>query len=42
VMLGLIGDDHRLQQLSENIKHLGIPDASERIVAEVLKLAESK
>jgi UDP-N-acetylglucosamine--N-acetylmuramyl-(pentapeptide) pyrophosphoryl-undecaprenol N-acetylglucosamine transferase len=41
-MLGLIGDDRAMRQLSENIKKLGIPDASERIAAEVLKLATSK
>ena len=40
-MLDLMGDENRQQQLSDNIKPLGITDASERIAAEVTKLIES-
>ena len=40
-MLELMEDDQKLRQLSENIKQLGIPDASERIAAEIIKLAEN-
>ncbi|MCP4314090.1 MAG: undecaprenyldiphospho-muramoylpentapeptide beta-N-acetylglucosaminyltransferase [Bacteroidetes bacterium] len=41
-MLELLGDDGRQQELSENIKQLGITNAAERIAAEVTKLMETK
>jgi UDP-N-acetylglucosamine--N-acetylmuramyl-(pentapeptide) pyrophosphoryl-undecaprenol N-acetylglucosamine transferase len=37
-MIELMGDEEQQKQLSDNIKSLGIADASERIAAEVLKL----
>jgi UDP-N-acetylglucosamine--N-acetylmuramyl-(pentapeptide) pyrophosphoryl-undecaprenol N-acetylglucosamine transferase len=40
-MLDLLGDENRQQQLSNNIKQLGITDAAERIAAEVIKLIET-
>ena len=41
-MLDLMDDENRQQQLSNNIKQLGITDAAERIAAEVTKLIEKK
>lgn len=38
IMLELMDDDNHKKELSKNIKLLGIPDASKRIAAEVLKL----
>jgi UDP-N-acetylglucosamine--N-acetylmuramyl-(pentapeptide) pyrophosphoryl-undecaprenol N-acetylglucosamine transferase len=40
-MLELAADESRQRQLSENIKKLGIPDASSRIASEVIKLIET-
>ncbi|TFH27030.1 MAG: undecaprenyldiphospho-muramoylpentapeptide beta-N-acetylglucosaminyltransferase [Bacteroidia bacterium] len=42
LMLGLMGDDKLKEELCTNIKQLGIPDASQRISAEVLKILEEK
>ena len=41
-MLELLDDVKKQQELSENIKKLGISDAAERIAAEVTKIMESK
>jgi UDP-N-acetylglucosamine--N-acetylmuramyl-(pentapeptide) pyrophosphoryl-undecaprenol N-acetylglucosamine transferase len=41
-MLGLLEDEMAREQLSENIKHLGIADAAERIAAEVQKILPGK
>ena len=41
-MLELMEDDKLKEELSANIKLLGIPDASQRIAAEVLKILEEK
>jgi UDP-N-acetylglucosamine--N-acetylmuramyl-(pentapeptide) pyrophosphoryl-undecaprenol N-acetylglucosamine transferase len=40
-MLGLLDDQERRKELSGEIKKLAIPDASERIAAEVGKIIES-
>ena len=39
-MLGLMADEKQCSELSENIKQLGIPDASQRIAGEVYKILE--
>ena len=41
-MLELLDDQKKQQELSENIKKLGITNAAERIAAEVTKLMETK
>lgn len=41
-MLWLMEDEHLKEELSTNIKQLGIPDASQRIADEVLKILEEK
>jgi len=41
-MLGLLEDEKRQQELSGNIRKLGISDAAERIAAELIKLREAK
>ncbi|MFO7668873.1 MAG: undecaprenyldiphospho-muramoylpentapeptide beta-N-acetylglucosaminyltransferase [Bacteroidales bacterium] len=41
-MLELLDDEKKQQELSENIKKLGITNAAERIAAEVTKLMETK
>lgn len=41
-MLGLMENVEEQKRLSENIKQLGIADASQRIAAEVLKIVEQK
>ena len=37
-VIDLMKDESRLKQLSANIKKLGLPDSSERIVDEIYKL----
>jgi UDP-N-acetylglucosamine--N-acetylmuramyl-(pentapeptide) pyrophosphoryl-undecaprenol N-acetylglucosamine transferase len=41
-MLAMVGNEKQQQELSKNIKQLGITDASSRIAAEVVKLIESQ
>ena len=41
-MLELMGDDEQKKELSTNIKQLGIPDASQQIAAEVLKIMDQR
>jgi UDP-N-acetylglucosamine--N-acetylmuramyl-(pentapeptide) pyrophosphoryl-undecaprenol N-acetylglucosamine transferase len=41
-MLGLMKDDKLREELSINIRQLGIPDASQRIADEVLKILEER
>ncbi len=41
-MLGLMADGKIKEELSTNIRQLGIPDASHRIAAEVLKILKAK
>jgi UDP-N-acetylglucosamine--N-acetylmuramyl-(pentapeptide) pyrophosphoryl-undecaprenol N-acetylglucosamine transferase len=41
-MLGLLEDNKLRKELSQNIKKLGIPDASQRIAGEVYKILEEK
>ena len=41
-MLGLLEDEMAREKLSENIKHLGIADAAERIAAEVQNILPGK
>jgi len=41
-MLGLLDDDKLRKELSQHIKKLGIPDASQRIAGEVYKILEEK
>ncbi|NOY38114.1 MAG: undecaprenyldiphospho-muramoylpentapeptide beta-N-acetylglucosaminyltransferase [Chlorobi bacterium] len=41
-ILSLLNDDRRMQELSSNIKKMAIPDASSRIIYELLKLVETK
>jgi UDP-N-acetylglucosamine--N-acetylmuramyl-(pentapeptide) pyrophosphoryl-undecaprenol N-acetylglucosamine transferase len=41
-MLKLMGNGQQKEQLSENIKTLGIPDASQRIAAEVFKIVHQQ
>jgi UDP-N-acetylglucosamine--N-acetylmuramyl-(pentapeptide) pyrophosphoryl-undecaprenol N-acetylglucosamine transferase len=41
-MLKLVKDEGRQKELSDNIKQMAIPDASQRIAREVLKIMESK
>jgi len=39
---GLMNDEKKLQQLSQNIKQLAIYDAADRIAEEVVKLIQTK
>jgi UDP-N-acetylglucosamine--N-acetylmuramyl-(pentapeptide) pyrophosphoryl-undecaprenol N-acetylglucosamine transferase len=41
-MLGLLEDEKLRKELSQHIKKLGIPDASQRIASEVYKILEEK
>ncbi|MFH0759567.1 MAG: undecaprenyldiphospho-muramoylpentapeptide beta-N-acetylglucosaminyltransferase [Bacteroidota bacterium] len=41
-MIKLVKDKRRQKELSDNIKRMAIPDASQRIAREVLKIMESK
>jgi UDP-N-acetylglucosamine--N-acetylmuramyl-(pentapeptide) pyrophosphoryl-undecaprenol N-acetylglucosamine transferase len=41
-MLGLMDDDKIKEEISTNIRQLGIPDASQRIAAEVLKILKER
>jgi UDP-N-acetylglucosamine--N-acetylmuramyl-(pentapeptide) pyrophosphoryl-undecaprenol N-acetylglucosamine transferase len=42
LMLGLLENDKLREELSTNIRQLGLPDASQRIAAEVLKILKEK